>query len=267
MADEADSLEKQLQDAERILNETESEVKSAAKTEEVVATPEVKTEVITEVIPEKKDDEEEGHSEKSRLGRKVKRLEETLTDIRSSLDFIKERTTTPQVQSLPIDEDDELPDGATSEEIKDFVKKRETRLLKALEQRESDKERDAREKKTSYAKEYAKTLESMVDPEEDEEIFKLLTDTKDLTYNQVYRGNPVEDFLINYRGATKAVLRKATPGTKTTVANKPSAIPTGVNVPGGTKPATKVIDTSKWSRDEQELAKMFSSDELAEMGI
>lgn len=278
MADEAaeniESLEKQLSDAEKLLDEK--------------VTPSTATEVITEVTPpvvettteEAKPDEtppvktgeEEDplHGEKSRFGRKIKRLEDklesTLADLKASLDFIKERTITPQAQTIE-EEDTDLPEGATSEEIKEFVTKREARLLRTLEQRESDKERSAREKKQNYSKEYVKTLESMVDPDEDEEVYKLLTDTKDLTYNQVYKGNAVEDFLINYRAATKAVMNKSQPVTRTTVANKPSQIPAGVNVPGGTKPAAKVVDMSKYSKDEQDLAKAFSADELAELGF
>ena len=96
----------------------------------------------------------------------------------------------------------------------------------------------------------------------------MLTDEKDLTYNQVYKNDPKEDFLINLRNANKALRSKGSaPVTKTTVANKTTGIPTGINIPGGTKPAAKVVDISKWSMEEQELAKQFSGDELADMGI
>ena len=110
MADEAVSLEQELQDAERILNETAPVVTSTAAEVTTVVTPPVVETVIEEVIPEttppvKAEEEDPLHSEKSRLGRKVKRLEEkledTLADLKASLDFIKERTAAPQTASAP----------------------------------------------------------------------------------------------------------------------------------------------------------------------
>jgi hypothetical protein len=256
---EADNLEQELKNAESILEETTAEVT------ETVESTETTTETEGEVVSPSKEDEE--HGEKSRLGRKVKRLEETISKIGSSLDFIKEKITAKQ--AVVEDEEPYLPEGATSEEIKDFIKKDRERLLKQLETKEVEKSQAQSNQRQKYVTEYSKMVEDMLDPDEDAEIFKLMTDTKDLTFNQVHSGfsDAKQDFLINYRAATKAVLNKVKPVTKTTVSNKTSKIPNGVNVPGGTKQSVKAVDTSKWSAEEQELAKMFSAEELSGMGI
>jgi hypothetical protein len=266
--EEADNLEKEIQDAEKLLDgatqeikATEAEVKTEVKAEETTSTEQATPETNEEedVIP---------HGERSRLGRKVKRLEDTLSEIKSSLDFLKEKTVPQQAQE-PEEEEIDLPEGATSEEIKEFIRKREDRLLTKIESKTVAQSKQIGEKKQKYSKEYTRMVEDMLDPDEDADIYKLMTDTKDLTFNQVHSGfeDAKNDFLINYRAATKSVLNKAKPVTKTTVANKPSQIPTGVNVPSGTKLPSKVVDISKWSVEEQNLAKNFSAEELASMGI
>ena len=266
--EDAENLEKELRDAERLLNGIEEEVKSTTTEEAVEKTEEA---ITTEETPTLKTDEEKEEElipqgEKSRLGRKVKRLESTLEEIKSSLDFLKERSTTT-VKTEAEEEDLDLPEGATSEEIKEYIKKDRDRLLKSLEQKESQKTKEQQEQTKKYAKEYTRMVDEMLDPEEDAEVFALMTDTKDLTFNKIYKGDPKEDFLINYRAATKSIMNKSKPAVRTTVAGKPSQIPTGVNVPGRTRPAAKMVDTSKWSAEERELASHFSADELAEMGI
>ena len=273
-AENTDSLEKQLSDAENLLNETTQEVKSTAtETTAAAETTETTPALTQEAAPEKTDEEEElvPHGEKSRLGRKVKRLEDTLTEIRSSLDFLKERTATPQVQSQEEEEELDLPENPTAEEVKEYIQKREEKLVSRIEKRGSEKTDQQQDKINRYKKEYTKKMTALADSDDDAEleIYKLMSDEKDLTFNLAHSNfeDAKEDFIINFRAATKAVLNKSKPGTRTTVANKPSQIPTGVNVPGNAQAATKIVDVSKWSKDEQDLAKMFSADDLAQLGI
>ena len=98
--------------------------------------------------------------------------------------------------------------------------------MKLIDQREAEKSKKAQEATKNYVKEYSRLLKESVDPEDDPDLYSLLTDEKDLTYNQVYRDDPKEDFLINLRNANKALRSKgAASVTKTTVANKTTGIP------------------------------------------
>ena len=265
-AENVENIEQELDDAVRQLEGVTEEVKETPKEE---VKEEVVTEKVTDAETKETPEEEETHGEKSRLGRKVKRLESTLEDIKSTLDFIKERSV-KEVKTEPVVEEEEieLSEYPTAAEIKAYNEQERKKTLKLIDQREAEKSKKAQEATKNYVKEYSRLLKESVDPEDDPDLYSLLTDEKDLTYNQVYRDDPKEDFLINLRNANKALRSKgAASVTKTTVANKTTGIPTGINVPGGNKPATKVVDISKWSAEEQELAKQFSGDELADMGI
>jgi hypothetical protein len=258
-------LKKQISDAEKLLSET----KETPVVDEQVVAPVVE-ESVSEAEPVAEPEpvvepEEVTHGERSRLGRKVKRLEDTLTDIKGSLDFLRERSTQP-AQPV-VEEEIELPENPTAEEIKDFVRKDRERLIKNLESKDTEKARAAQSERQKYAKEYAKMVEDTLDPDDDAEIFKLMTDTKDLTYNQVIKGDAKEDFLLNYRNATKAVLNKVKPAKVSTVHGKPPKVPTGVNVPSSTVVSPKTFDRSKLSPLEADVAKMFNDEELASLGI
>ena len=265
-AENVESMEQELNNAVRQLEGAKEEVKEV-KTE---TKEEVVTDKVTETeVKETPVEEEPDHGEKSRLGRKVKRLEDTLTDIKSTLDFIKERSVKEVKAETVVEEEEiELSEYPTAAEIKAFNEQERKKTLRLIEQRESEKERSKQESTQKYVKEYARLLKESVDPDDDPDLYALLTDEKDLTYNQVYKNDPKEDFLINMRNANKALRSKANPTvTKTTVANKTTGIPTGVNIPTGTKPTGKVVDTSKWSSEEQDLAKNFSAEELSDLGV
>jgi hypothetical protein len=263
---EADSLEeKAIQDAERLLQDAEEPKKEESTTTEKPV--ETQAETILETAETKVEAEEEDitpHGEKSRLGRRVKRIEQEsakkLTAIEETLNLLKERIlVTPQEK----EEELELPENPTAEEIRDFVRKDRERLKKELSSEITAKETTAKEADAKYGREYAKMVEEMLDPEEDAEIYKLMTDLKDLTYNQVYKKDAKEDFLINYRNATKAILNKTKPGKVISLGKKAS----GVNVPNNTVVKGKAVDTSKWSVQEQQMAELLGDETLSEMGI
>ena len=278
VAESQDDLNKDIADAERLLEGTTEkpadQEETKTETEIPPEPPAPEAESAAEAKP-KADDEDELHGAKSHMGRIVARqvkertshLETMLEEIKGKLDFLQEKKTPPEEDEL------DLPEGATSEEIKDFVDKREARLLAKIEAKSTEKTRTQSEKEQQYKKAYKKMVEETLDPEDEDEteIYKLMTtpgaNGKATDFNAKWSDDAERDFRINYRAATKTVLNKAKPAIRTTVANKPSQIPTGVNVPGGTKPAVKMVDTSKWSAEEQELAKMFSAEELAEMGV
>ena len=269
---EADNQEEQaLLDAERLLLGTEETKETPVKTDEEIAQETAAQEAEaariaaeTAAANPEDDDALTPHGEKSRLGRKLKRLEEEqgkkLSSIEETLKVLSERILTPKQE---VEEELELPENPTAEEIKEFVKRDRERLLRDVEKRETEKSKQAQSETDKYSREYVKMIEDMLDPVEDAEIYKLMTDTKDLTYNQVYKRDAKEDFLINYRNATKAILTQS----KTRkVISQGKAAP-GVNVPGATKTEIKKVDTSKWSQQEQDMAKLLGDEALAEMGI
>ncbi len=110
MADNADNLDVVIEDAERLLRDEdvalsaeESPIDEAIETPSAAADePPQEEEVVT-------------HSEKSRLGRKVRRLEETLGEIKSALDFLKERSAASPPEE---DEEPDLPENPSADEIR-----------------------------------------------------------------------------------------------------------------------------------------------------
>jgi RNA binding exosome subunit len=200
---------------------------------------------------------EPDHSEKSRLGRKVKYLEDKLSKVDSidqKLDalFKKFEKTEPE-EPLP-----ELPSG---EDVVKIVEK----ILSKREQEKIENEQKAQEQ---YQSTYINLLEEAVG--EDEELRTLLVDPKSpfsKTSDKGYFGNPAQDLLLNITKATKALrAQKETP--KPNVKGARPTVATGVNVPSTpAKVTVQKVDTSKWGKEEQALANsgLFSDEELAEL--
>jgi hypothetical protein len=113
-------------------------------------------------------------------------------------------------------------------------------------------------------------LKDYVDAEEEPELYALLTDTKDLTYNSVLSNfeDPHKDFLTNLRNAQAHLEGKAKP--KVNVRGTPVKVAAGTNT-GASSTKTEVTDASivgylsTLSPEEQQAAKMFSMAELKEM--
>ena len=267
-------MEEAVKAAETLLSETKEEVQKCA--EEVVkkVTDEVMEEVNTEVNKGTENTEvketELDQGTKSHIGRivarqikeKTKPLEEMLERIENSL-----KTVTERKEVVVDDPEPELPENPTADEVKLYVQQREERLVKSLERKQTSKLTDEQEKQRKYGMEYSKLLKDL-DPENstvDEQVLTLMTDTKDLTYNQVIKGDPKEDFLINYRNAVNSVINKTKViPRKTVIGDGKAAV--GVNVPNTTV-SKKVIDRSKLSPMEQQVARLLSDDDLAGIGI
>ena len=200
---------------------------------------------------------EPDHSEKSRLGRKVKYLEDKLSKVDSidqKLDalFKKFETKEPE-EPLP-----ELPSG---EDVVKIVEK-------TLSKREQEKIENEQKAQESYQSTYLNLLEEAVG--EDDELRTLLVDPKSpfsKTSDKGYFGNPAQDLLLNITKATKALrAQKETP--KPNVKGTKPSVATGVIVPSTpSKGTVQKVDTSKWGKEEQALANsgLFSDEELAEL--
>jgi hypothetical protein len=258
-ADNQDDLSGALMDAERFLGES---VETAA--EEVI--PETSEEVPETNSEETVVEEDESHSEKSRLGRKVARQEREIGKLTSKIDLLLEHNSklmemmdrSKEPEPEPI-----LPEDPTAEEIAEYVKQTRDRLKRDIQNEVTTKPTKEEDHKR-YASEYAEMLEGTIDPDEDKELFELLTSTKDLSFNQKLSDDPKKDFLANYKAATKHLLNQAKPPVRPkTLGKKPAP----VNAPTETQGKAKVVDIKSWSKEEQELAKMFSPEELAKMGL
>lgn len=263
-------MNKLIADAENLLKEEQvkeepkEEVKETPKEEKVEEVKEetkeeVKEEVKEEIPDEvaKPKEEEPDHGEKSRLGRKVKYLEDKLSKVDSidqKLDSFLKR-----FEQKPVEE--ELPDLPTGKDVVDIVGK-------VLTQREQKKIEDEQKAQESYQSTYIQLLDEAVG--EDEELRNLLVDPKspfNKTSDKGFFGNPAQDLLLNITKATKA-LRAQKEAPKPNVKGTKPSVPTGVNVP--TTPAkvtVQKVDTSKWDKESQALANsgLFSDEELAEL--
>lgn len=231
--------------------------------------------VIPEPEPDPEPDPEpvddEPHGEKSRLGRKVKRLEgiietvnQTNVELQTTLKALVETLQRGGTQPQP-GEIDEIPEFATNEELVAYIDKR---AAKIVEKTLTGREAQAQAKEKEYSDNYLRLLTKAVEHPEDEEdeqaeiIYELMT-KPDSPYNVKHTGDASQDFIINYRAATKHLLTKGQEK-KPNLHNKKPDVPTGVTVPS-TAPKVIVFDRSKLSPAEQELAKGFKDEELAKM--
>lgn len=191
-------------------------------TEEVVEEPKVES-ASEEVVEEPKvapKPEDEDHSEKSRLGRRLTRLE---TDIRSFMDEMK-------ASRKPQEEQEEIPEVISTRED----------VLKVLSVEERKKERARIEYETGYLRK----LESFKEDKEYDAIEKEML----ANFNVRVTGNPMVDAEINFTKAKLSVTEKKIPGrTFNGRAESPKGTPT---IPNPTKAAPKGLpELDEFARD------------------
>ena len=278
MADETANLQ-------AIKNELKNVSEEIAGTAKVVA-PEVTEPVVEKTVTEPvvltPEQEEEAarvaeyarlealeHQEQSRFGRIITRhtkpLESKIDQIFDSIEELKASKVAPVVE----EPEPELPEDATREEIQDYTKAMTARAVRMVEQRESAKTADVQKQKGMYAKEYNRLIKESLDPEEYPEVYQMMTDRADLTYNQIHKGDPKEDFLINFRNATKAFIGKVKTAAPVVLRSQTSKteIP-GVNVPGQ-RSAGKKFDReaaiAKLDPYERQIASALKDEDLQEI--
>ena len=246
---------------------------AAEETTETTATDETTEQVATEEVTETTEETteaEDDHSEKSRLGRKVKRQEETLTALTSKIDSLADLITknlTPK-QEAALEEEFELSEYPSGEELMAFKKFTIEQAKKAAKSVLADERAEATTKAQQYEGTYLKLMADMTTAEDDDDTvsgeIKTLLVSEDKRFNAKHTGDATKDFLINYRNATDFLLRRG----KEKVPNvhgKQSKVATGVNVPR-TAQRVATFDRSKLDPIEQGLAAAFTDKELAEMG-
>ncbi len=253
-------LEAEVSKAEKGIEQNATEIIDAAPN--VTIKPDDKNTEIIDAAPF-----EEDHGEKSKLGRKFKRLEQTQESLDKKLDAILTRLTPKEIE--PEEEDFPLSEYPTAEELKEFKKftlkqSKEAAIKVAMEAQlrvNSDKE--------NYEKSYVSLLYEMTDQaDEDEEIttqIKDLMTSTDSRFNKIHTGDPVKDFLKNYKNTTDFLLRKNM-AKKPNVNGKPSGVPTSVNVPNTTQRVVSFY-RDKFDTIETSLASVFTDDELFNMAL
>ena len=150
---------------------------------------------------DKKLDDEDEHSEKSRLGRKFKRLEEDNQKLQEKFDLLLD---TLSKKDTVVEDEDDIDDETTVITVKD-VKKILEKHEANRSKRQTEDEKKATEVQQRYEKDYVKKILEF----EDEPDFKVIYDEMYKNYNVKITGNPGADAEINFERATAAFYKKA----------------------------------------------------------
>lgn len=181
--------------------------------------------------------EEEDHSEKSRLGRKVKRMEEQFSSVLERFDdFMSQRGSIPPQPSPPADE---LPEFIqTPEDVERVVSARERKIEIAQQ---------------VYSGNYIKQLRGLgnVNTEIHDDILNEMSVNPN--FNARHTGNPIVDARLNYAEAKASVLAKKTAGTRPNIpigGGSPTA-PTGISATSrnAVTPTSELPELSEASKE------------------
>ena len=226
--------------------EVEPEVKPVV---EPVVVPEPAVEPVVEPEPTQEPElegEPEGdkipHGESSRLGRKVKRMEDTFAEAMAKLDALTEaigKTT----MVAPVE--DEMPEIiATPDDVQ-----------KVIDIRDRQRAQQAQKEKTAYFSRF-KSHES-----EDPELYADIYEEMLKNHNDKNTGKPEIDADINYLKAKNAIFSRKLAEAAKPKPNVLSKEPPPANVP---KAAPTVVRQINLSADEQAAANAFgfSEDDL-----
>jgi hypothetical protein len=209
-----------------------------------VETPQPQQEVaVPEPVPQKTEapqsqpeEEPVDPRERSNLGRKVKRLEDELTNFNSKMDTLLSRLTSPQPQ---YQQEDEVPDIiSTSEDVLKLLKSPKGKEAYKTLREDEAKERETQ--KEEYERKYFIASEKMKDDNPD--MHKEIFDEMLKNFNLVRTGTPEIDAELNYIKAKASLLSKrmaapAKPKPPNVKGDK-NAIPAGLNV-GSTNDAER----------------------------
>jgi hypothetical protein len=209
------------------INEGSEQITDLQTPDLLTEQPEIVEEVVEEVQEEV--DEEVSQPEKSRLGRRVKALDEKIDSLRTYL----EQTITQRREPEPAPrydtqyEPEELPEYvATADDV-----------IKVMEVRE----RQVQQQQMAYANAYDSTIQKMADPEFHNEVVQELMKNNNVRYKP-WTHNPAVDAEINYEKALAAVMRTKIKASKPNVLGS-NSLPTGMGM--ASRPATKPVKTVK----------------------
>ncbi len=192
------------------------------------------------------DELQDDNAEKSRLGRKVKAMEEENKRIKESLDeILKEVRSGKQVKSEPVtdklesDDDEQLPDTITTPED--------------LERYNRVKAKNEQKAITTYQTKYRSLIKGFETDEHYNDVISLIKTNAE--FDKIYTGDPEIDVEINYNKAAKVVLSKkikAGSAKKIDVHGDDGDAP-----PAGLSGSTRVAKTTDSEIELDEHAKAF----------
>lgn len=229
---------------------------------EVVAEPEKKVdEVVPEVIPEtpkeetpetteqvepeeKEEPENEAdklpHGESSRLGRKVKRIEDTFAEAMSKIDALTAAIGKSSIVTPVPEVDDEMPEIITTSED----------VQKVIDIRDRKKQMEAQREKDAYFGQFATHKSEEMYDEVYQEMLK--------SHNVKVTGKPEIDADINFLKAKNAILSRKLAETAKPRPNSLGKTPPAVNVPSVSPVMAKALNLTA---DEQNAAATFGFNE------
>jgi hypothetical protein len=240
--------------AEKKVEEPEKKEEPAEAAEEVPAEEPAE--------PPKEDDEaKEEHRERTRLGRKVSKLEEMLAGLAEQNTRLIEALSksTPQADAEQPQEDQPFEGFATQAELDAY-----------LDRREAKKAETARKKEVKYQTDYLDAINSWTDKAKEDgdpdvaEVYKMLVDESENTqFNVRHSSDPKADFALNLARA-QASYYKTKVGKpaekKNPLKNEPAKAPLGVGGAGKTEPE-KTKHTVKLDPAALEFIKATGMDE------
>ena len=228
---------------------------------EVVVTPEVQAEVPevvpevvpeTEVIPEETEipvetEEQEAaklpHGESSRLGRKVKRIEDTFAEAMAKIDSLTNVISQTSIaKPVEPDLDDEMPEIITTPED----------VQKVIDIRDRQRTQAVQKENTIYHNQFATHRNE--DPEMYDEVYQEMLKN----HNVKHTGKPDIDADMNYLKAKNAVLSRKLVENSKPKPNVLSKTPPAVNVPSVSPVMAKQLNLSA---DEKNAAEVFGFNE------
>ena len=179
----------------------DEELDSAAQTTEE---EEVKVEPKKETKKQPEPEEEEDHRERSKLGRKVKQLEDVIQQQNERMEMLMNKLEKPH---SPVEEEDVPEDVA--------------KWFAAYERKKGTEQQ-------RYSQGYLKSfwVEGKNDRENDPELYDEIYKEMATNFNVRYSNDPSMDAAINYGKAARAVLKKQTASVKSkpnVKADKPQA--------------------------------------------
>jgi len=233
--------------AEGVIEETEAAPVEAE--EKVETAPEETVEAKTEEEPPKEeaakvDQDELDHQEKSRLGRRLKRMEEQFGTLMQRLESLNHSPAVTKEEDPVVDNDE-------------FI--RASDVPKIMERISAEKQKE----QTKYENDYLYATVSLgaqdeLDVETQDEIFDVMQ--KD--FNTRKTGNPVIDAEINYRAAMAKLYRTkaATPKNPLKGGKPEAALAVGAPTTTPASPATKKIKLDPYAAEFAKSVGMSEED-------
>ena len=231
---------------EKVVNVTDKSVTEGSDSalEDVFGvTGETEKKEETKVTVKKEEIEPEEQAERSRLGRRVKKLEDMLTDMGGKIDQLvstPQRLTMQDSRNTFVEEDD-FPEIISTRE--DFKK------AYSAQKKNEEKERQ------NYETGYLRKLRELGGQNPD--LHKEVVDEMMANFNVRYSDNPDLDAKLNYAEAKAALFSKRTAPTRPNVRGEKSQVSTNISVSTREEPsASAPLELDEHAKDFMRITGM-----------